>query len=133
MAPEPCVCLGRHCLGVCRLPHFTGFWPSRSTSSITPVLDSTLNFWPDPYLQTDDPMALMLLTCFDHCHQLRSWLLFYGFFFSSESVSRLNCYQNLCRLLPPAVVSAVFIALRHQTVLLITVNPFSLWLAQVVL
>lgn len=27
-------------------------------------------------------MALMLLTCFLHLHQLRSWLLFYGYFFS---------------------------------------------------
>lgn len=48
-------------------------------------------------------------------------------------VSRLKCSQNLCTLLPPPMVLAGFIVLRHQTVLLITVNPFSLWLVQVAL
>lgn len=69
-------------LSVHRPPCLLGFWPANSV-----FLDMILNSWPDIYLQTDVPVAPMLLTWFDHLHQLRNWLLFYGFFFSSESQS----------------------------------------------
>lgn len=54
---------------------------TNSIFTVTLFSDITLNFWLDLCLQTDSPMALMLLTGFDHLHQLRNWLLFYGFFF----------------------------------------------------
>lgn len=86
-APEPRVCLGRHCLIQYLQLRVPSFRLTNSVFSVTLFSDITLNFWLDLCLQTDSPMALMLLTGFDHLHQLRNWLLFYGFFFPSESWS----------------------------------------------
>jgi len=67
------------------------------------------------------------------CISWKTGSYFMDFFFPLNQSPDWNATEISADFSLPQVVSAVFIALRHQTVLLITVNPFSLWLAQVVL
>lgn len=81
---QPHVCLGRHCFIQYLQLHVPGFWLTVFSFSFS--FRYYPKFLSGPLL-ADSPIALMLLAGFDHLNQLTNWLLFYEFFFPSESRS----------------------------------------------